>query len=55
MCNDATYKVVGKGTVNIKIWNGVTHTLNNVRHVLGLKKNLIFLGMLDSKGVCDSS
>ena len=25
-------------------------TLNKIRHVLSLRKNLIFLGMLDSKG-----
>ena len=47
--NDATCKIVGIGTLNIKMWDGVTLTINDVRHISVLKKNLISLGTLDSK------
>ena len=48
--NDATCKVVGIGTVKIKMWDGVTCTLSDVRHVPALKKNFISLGTLDANG-----
>ncbi|KAH9781781.1 hypothetical protein KPL71_008610 [Citrus sinensis] len=41
-------KIVGIGSVKIRMYNGMTRTLEHVRHVPGLKKNLISLGMLDS-------
>lgn len=50
MGNNATCKVVGIGSVHIKMWDGVVRTLSEVRHVPALKKNLISLGALDSKG-----
>ena len=50
MGNDATYKVVGIDTVKIKIWDGVTRTLNDARHIPTLKKNLIPLSTLDANG-----
>ncbi|GJY08330.1 retrovirus-related pol polyprotein from transposon TNT 1-94 [Tanacetum coccineum] len=50
MGNDSPCKVVGIGTIRIKMHDGVVRTLTNVRHVLDLKKNLISLGVLDSKG-----
>ncbi|GKA06401.1 hypothetical protein Tco_0685625, partial [Tanacetum coccineum] len=37
-------------TIRIKMHDVVVRTLTNVRHVLDLKKNLISLGVLDSKG-----
>lgn len=39
-----------KGTVWFRMSDGRRVKLTNVRHVPGLKKNVISLGMLDSKG-----
>ncbi|GJY33991.1 retrovirus-related pol polyprotein from transposon TNT 1-94 [Tanacetum coccineum] len=50
MGNDSPCKVVGIGTIRIKMHDGVVKTLTDVRHVPDLKKNLISLGVLDSKG-----
>ncbi|GJU74030.1 retrovirus-related pol polyprotein from transposon TNT 1-94 [Tanacetum coccineum] len=50
MGNDSPCKVVGIGTIRIKMHDGVVRTLTDVRHVPDLKKNLISLGVLDSKG-----
>jgi len=38
------------GTVRIKMFDDVVRTLGNVKHVLDLKRNLISLSTLDSKG-----
>ncbi|GKC14004.1 retrovirus-related pol polyprotein from transposon TNT 1-94 [Tanacetum coccineum] len=48
--NDSPCKVVGIGTIRIKKHDRVVRTLIDVRHVPDLKKNLISLGVLDSKG-----
>ena len=37
------------GTIKIKLSDGVVRTLEDVRHFLNMKKNLISLGTLDSK------
>ena len=50
MGNNAQCKVTGIGTVKIKTHDGVVRTLSNVRHVPDLKRNLISLGTLESKG-----
>ena len=50
MDNDTTCKVVGIDTVKIKMWDGLTYMLSDVRHVPTLKKNLISLGTLDANG-----
>ena len=50
MGNDAQCKVVGKGTIKIKTHNGVVKTLTGVKHVPDLKRNLIYLGILESQG-----
>ena len=50
ICNNASCKVAGIGTVRIKMFDGVVYTLCNVRHVSGLKRNLISLSSLDAKG-----
>ena len=50
MGNNASCKVAGIGIVRIKIFDGVVHTLGDVRHVLDLKRNLISLSTLDAKG-----
>jgi len=39
--NNSQCKVLGKGTIQIKIHDGMIRTLTNVRHVLDLKRNLI--------------
>ncbi|GJV18246.1 transposable element [Tanacetum coccineum] len=50
MGNDSPCKVVGIGTIRINMHDGVVRTLTDVRHVPDIKKNLISLGVLDSKG-----
>ncbi|KAK3040256.1 hypothetical protein RJ639_028171 [Escallonia herrerae] len=46
--NDVACKVVGIGSIQIRMHNGIVRTLTNVRHVLEVRKNLISLGTLDS-------
>jgi hypothetical protein len=48
--NDISYKIVGIGSVQIKMYDGYVKTLTDVRHVLELRKNLISLGVLDIGG-----
>ena len=51
MGNKVVCKVVGIGTIEVKMFNDVVRTLKDVRHVLDLKKkNLISLGTLSSNG-----
>ncbi|GJX46602.1 hypothetical protein Tco_0271792 [Tanacetum coccineum] len=50
MGNDSPCKVIGIGTIQIRMHDGVVRTLTDVHHVPDLKKNLILLGVLDSKG-----
>ena len=49
MGNNISCKVIGIGTVQIKMHDGVVRTLTDVRHIPDLKKNLISLGVLDSQ------
>ena len=44
MGNDATCKVVGIGTIKIKMFDNVVRTLGEVRHVLEIKKEFDFIG-----------
>jgi hypothetical protein len=48
--SDGACKIVGMGTIRIRINDEIMRTLNNVRHILDLKKNLISLGTLYSLG-----
>ena len=48
--NNVNCKVVGIGSIRIKIYDSIVRTLSDVRRVPELKKNLISLGMLDSNG-----
>ncbi|KAF3617853.1 hypothetical protein FXO38_33740 [Capsicum annuum] len=48
--NNVACKIIGKGTVRIKMQDGIVKTLRNVRCVPELKKNLIYLGTLESLG-----
>ncbi|KAL5538614.1 hypothetical protein UlMin_043099 [Ulmus minor] len=50
--NENPCKVIGIGSVRIKTHDGFERILPNVRHVPKLKRNLIFLGMLDDYGFC---
>ncbi|KAA0065687.1 retrovirus-related Pol polyprotein from transposon TNT 1-94 [Cucumis melo var. makuwa] len=50
MGNDNACKIVGIGSVTLKFKDGTATFLRNMRHVPSLKRNLIFLGMLDSIG-----
>ena len=47
MGNDASCRVIGRGTIKLKMLDGTIRELANVRHVPDLKRNLISLGMLD--------
>ena len=40
MGDDHTLEIVGIGTVKIKIFDGIICTIEEVRHVKSLKKNL---------------
>ena len=44
MGDNHALKIVGIGTIKIKMYDGIIHTIQEVRHVTGLKKNLLFLG-----------
>jgi hypothetical protein len=55
MGNNVAYKIVGIGAVRIMMHDGTVKTLKNVRHVPNLKRNLIFLGTLDTFGYKYSS
>jgi hypothetical protein len=48
--DDTSCDIVGVGSVQIKAHNGMTRTLQNVRYILGMNKNLISLSTLDAKG-----
>ncbi|GFS37449.1 hypothetical protein Acr_00g0052030 [Actinidia rufa] len=45
-----TVRVVGRGSVQFRMADRRSVTLTEVRHVPNLRKNLISIGMLDSKG-----
>lgn len=48
--NNKSYKVLGIGTIKLKIFNEVEKLLREVRYILELKRNLISLEMLDKVG-----
>ena len=50
MGNDSACKTVGIGTIKLRNHDGVVRRLTNVRYVPNLKKNLISLGAMESKG-----
>ena len=50
MANNTANKVVGKGIVWFRMIDGRSVMLTEVRHVPSLRKKLIFIMMLDSKG-----
>jgi hypothetical protein len=50
MGNDISCKVVGIGSIQIKMFDGTVKILTDVRHVPELRKSLISLGVLDTGG-----
>ncbi|KAJ4717199.1 Retrovirus-related Pol polyprotein from transposon TNT 1-94 [Melia azedarach] len=50
MANSSICKAIGIGSIKIRTHDGKFCTLNNVRHVPLMTKNLISLSMLDNKG-----
>ena len=50
MGNDESCKTAGVGSIRLKNHDGSTRVLTDVRYVPKLKKNLISLGALESKG-----
>lgn len=48
--NNKSCPVLGKGSVRIKMFDGIERMLNEVRYIPELKRNLISLGMLDKSG-----
>ncbi|GKA47032.1 gag-pol polyprotein [Tanacetum coccineum] len=47
ICNDHELKIIGIGSIMVKVHDGTVHTIWDMRHVEGLKKNLLSLGQLD--------
>lgn len=52
--NNKSCSVVGRGSVRIKMFDGVERILKNVRYIPELKRNLISLGMLGREGITSS-
>ncbi|KAE8728454.1 FACT complex subunit SPT16-like [Hibiscus syriacus] len=50
LADDETLKIVGKGDIRLKLPNQTTWKLTGVRHISGLKRNLISVGQLDGEG-----
>ena len=50
MGNDGRYSVTGIGTITFERESGNPFLLKNVMHVLGLKKNLVSVAMLEDRG-----
>ncbi|KAG8499580.1 hypothetical protein CXB51_006211 [Gossypium anomalum] len=50
MRNNASCKIASVGTIKVKMFDRLVRTLSDVRHVPELKRNLISLSTLNSKG-----
>ncbi|KAE8660039.1 hypothetical protein F3Y22_tig00116959pilonHSYRG00493 [Hibiscus syriacus] len=50
LADDETLKIVGKGDIRLKLPNQTTWKLTGLRHIFGLKRNLIYVGQLDGEG-----
>lgn len=51
MVNDFVWKIVGIGFINFMIYDDKLYILIEIRYVLLMLKNLIFISFLDSRGV----
>ncbi|KAE8675530.1 Chromomethylase 1, putative isoform 4 [Hibiscus syriacus] len=47
-CNDHALEIVGVRTIKLKMYDGTIKVVRDVRHVKGLKKNLLSYGLLDN-------
>ncbi|KAE8713996.1 hypothetical protein F3Y22_tig00110202pilonHSYRG00134 [Hibiscus syriacus] len=47
-CNDHALEIVGVGTIKLKMYDGTIKVVRDVRHLKGLKKNLLSYGLLDN-------
>ncbi|KAE8710792.1 hypothetical protein F3Y22_tig00110319pilonHSYRG00355 [Hibiscus syriacus] len=47
-CNDHALEIVGVGTIKLKMYDGTIKFVRDVRHVKGLKKNLLSYRLLDN-------
>jgi len=50
MGNDHALEIADIGTIKLKMYDGSIRTISGVRHVKGLKKNILFVGQFDSLG-----
>ena len=50
MGDDSALEISSIGTIKIKMFDSTIRTIKEVRHVKGLKKNLLSLGQIDSHG-----
>ncbi|CAL1380356.1 unnamed protein product [Linum trigynum] len=50
MANGALCKIVGRGSIRMRTYDGSIRTLNNIMHIPEITKNLISLSLLDDKG-----
>ena len=50
MGDDKKHNVTRLGTITIQREHGDPFTLNNFMYVLGMKKNLVFVAMLEYRG-----
>lgn len=50
MGDDSACKVVGIGSIQVKMFDGMIRTLSDVRYIPTMKRNLISLSALDDKG-----
>jgi len=48
--DDSPLDIVGIGSIQIKMHDGIVRTLIDVRHIPDMSKNLISLSTLDAKG-----
>ncbi|GJZ26033.1 gag-pol polyprotein [Tanacetum coccineum] len=49
-CNNHKLKIIGIKSILVKMHDGIVRTIRDVRHVDGLKKNLLSIGQLDDLG-----
>nr|GFB04431.1 Gag-Pol polyprotein [Tanacetum cinerariifolium] len=50
ICNDHELRIIEIGSIMVKMHDGTVRTIRDVRHVEGMKKNLLSLGQLDDLG-----
>ena len=48
--DDSAYRIIGVGDIKFKMCDGHEMLLKGVKHVLGLRRNLISLGLLHVEG-----